>query len=449
MSTETIALPDAPTVLPTAALAAEPLPTPATLQRLQSSIGRFVEPLDGEQVWAENLARATVGLPRMYQGNPGNLCMISGRARALDVGVFTAIDMVYFTRNGAAEVVRGADGDAQIHVDYRTGMRGQLMLALMLRAGHRVTIVTSTETECTLTIERADGLPGGSVTYTLAEAQAQGIASSGSWLTNPGPKVMVFWHTVSFGARTFCPDVVLGMGYLPDELAHMQQPEPEPSEERPVRPEVQELLADLDVATLAKTTKLLTRASKLGLVDEYAGTVAGQPVTVRLLILAKAEALTLPVGDDRIVPPADTADVELSSDKGPCGCRKDVVAFGVHRADCNGAAVTPTIEVQLPIADAAPDGLDADDVLPVDVRDDVRKLLARLDRATLRQVTGLLQKASRMSVLDQFAEIVDGQGVTVRTVLTAKAAELRAAAGMAEPESPRARRRRPIVERGL
>lgn len=115
--------------------------------------------------------------------------------RELGIGPMTAISQLYLV-NGQAS------------------MMGQLMLALVWRAGHRVKIDIE-ETGSTVTCFR-DGTEVGSFTFTVEDAARAGLLDAGTY--EKYPKHMLTWRAVGMACRLFFPDVITGVKYVPQEI---------------------------------------------------------------------------------------------------------------------------------------------------------------------------------------------------------------------------------------
>jgi hypothetical protein len=89
------------------------------------------------------------------------------------------------------------------------------MLGLVRQAGHSVTV----EIEPGIAVAhgtRADTGDEHSASFTMADAQAAGLADKRNW--KQYQENMLTWRAVAKLCRVLFPDVVLGAGYVPEEL---------------------------------------------------------------------------------------------------------------------------------------------------------------------------------------------------------------------------------------
>lgn len=315
----TITAPPPPTVQP------EPRVAPAApaIRALARQAARYDGPrdIDGQLRLASALAPAKALLAPHFYNSPADVLAGIYEASALDVAVAVALRHLHIESDEAGKPIPG-----------RCGMSGSLMLALLLRAGHRVTVVKADEIEVVMRLERIDGQPDGEAKWELAEAQRAGLTDRVSWRFYPGD--MLFWRCVSRLARRYASDVVLGLGYTPEELAEGAPTAVDPELAPPVGVDVQELLADLATLDYDGLRALWTVARKRGLVDEHAGVVDGVAYTVGgLLALKSGEALARAADDAPADEPAPTAAED--EPKLGCGCStREFIATGQHREGC-------------------------------------------------------------------------------------------------------------------
>lgn len=103
-------------------------------------------------------------------------------------------------------------------VNGQAGLSGKAMLALVWRAGHKVTIDIE-ETGSTVHCWRRfdDVLEHvGDVTFTVEDAATAGLLDKDTYISYP--KTMLTWRAVSMACRLYYSDVILGVGYVPEEL---------------------------------------------------------------------------------------------------------------------------------------------------------------------------------------------------------------------------------------
>lgn len=107
---------------------------------------------------------------------------------------------------------------ASIHVvDGRPFPSAELLRALVLRDGHVFRVIEATGTSCTVLGIRA-GRPeseGVRVTWTIEMARAAGLAGKGAWRSYP--RALLVARASTDLARMLFPDVVKGLGHVPDD----------------------------------------------------------------------------------------------------------------------------------------------------------------------------------------------------------------------------------------
>ncbi|RKZ82649.1 MAG: hypothetical protein DRQ39_10470 [Gammaproteobacteria bacterium] len=119
--------------------------------------------------------------------------------RELGVGTFTSAYEIYMV-NGQAS------------------MSGKLMLALVWRAGHKITVIIE-ETQSTVHCYRNmndEQVEVGEVTFSIEDASRAGLMDKGTYESYP--KTMLTWRAVSMACRIYYPDVILGVGHVPEEV---------------------------------------------------------------------------------------------------------------------------------------------------------------------------------------------------------------------------------------
>lgn len=110
-------------------------------------------------------------------------------------------------------------------VDGRPTLSAQLLAALIFRAGHRITVIESSDKAAEVKIERADGLGEAQVRWTMADAQRAGLAGKSNW--QKYARQMLYARALSECARMVAPDVALGLDV--DLGAPDQSPRPAPT----------------------------------------------------------------------------------------------------------------------------------------------------------------------------------------------------------------------------
>ena len=104
----------------------------------------------------------------------------------------------------------------QFHVIEGTAsLRPESMLGLVRQAGHSVTVEVHPD-GAVAHGTRADTGDEHSASFTMADAEAAGLAGKKNW--KQYQDAMLTWRAVGKLCRVLFPDVVLGAGYVPEEL---------------------------------------------------------------------------------------------------------------------------------------------------------------------------------------------------------------------------------------
>lgn len=104
----------------------------------------------------------------------------------------------------------------QFHVIEGTAsLRPESMLGLVRQAGHSV-VVEVGEAGAVAHGKRFDTEDTHSASFTMQDAQVAGLANKKNW--KQYQDAMLTWRAVSKLCRVLFPDVVLGAGYVPEEL---------------------------------------------------------------------------------------------------------------------------------------------------------------------------------------------------------------------------------------
>jgi hypothetical protein len=145
---------------------------------------------------------ASPTVPARYQKSPtgvNDMYTTTIVGRELGIGPFTAIYEIYMV-NGQAS------------------MSGKMMLALVWRAGHKITAVIEETGSTVQCWRRFDGVLEhvGDVEFTIEDAARAGLLDKGTY--EQYPKTMLTWRAVSMACRIYFPDVILGVGYVPEEV---------------------------------------------------------------------------------------------------------------------------------------------------------------------------------------------------------------------------------------
>ena len=137
-------------------------------------------------------------IPREYQGNPPNILAAALMGRAFGWDALTAMRMV--------TVIQGT-----------ASLKPEAMLALIRQRGHHVSIEPHANGRgVTVTGKRADNGDTAVASFTLEDAERAGLTKSQAWRNYPTD--MCQWRAVARLSRSLFGDVVLGAGYIPEEI---------------------------------------------------------------------------------------------------------------------------------------------------------------------------------------------------------------------------------------
>lgn len=155
--------------------------------------------------WAANLAPAaelarmvadTEFVPKAMRGKPDVIAAAIMYGDEIGVGPMQAL--------------------AAIHVvDGRPFPSAELLRGLVLGAGHSLAVAESTGARCRVIGRRRGEADGTEVVWTIEMARAAGLAGKGAWRTYP--RAMLLARASADVCRMMFPDVVKGLGRIPDE----------------------------------------------------------------------------------------------------------------------------------------------------------------------------------------------------------------------------------------
>lgn len=177
--------------------------------RLPVNVGGRIESFDEVYRLAQNLATAGL-MPRDLRGKPADVTAIILFGQDLGLSPMQAIQGIY--------VVEG-----------RPSLSAQLWLALVRRAGHRVSVIEHTAETCTVRVVRGDTGEEHVTTWTFEQAVRAGLVAwkdgkpyARSSQGKPLPwelhtKAMLLARAVSECCRFIAPEIALGF-YSPDEV---------------------------------------------------------------------------------------------------------------------------------------------------------------------------------------------------------------------------------------
>ena len=164
------------------------------------------EPPDLALTWklSQRLCK-TEFVPRTLQGRPEAVMAAILTGSELGIGPMQSLRSI--------DVIQG-----------KPTLNAELMRALVLRAGHRIEFVEHSEQRCVLKGTRGDTGDDATVEWSMDDATRAGLVKKGGgWLTYP--RAMLVARATSELCRLMFPDVVLGAGYIAEELGG---PDPEP-----------------------------------------------------------------------------------------------------------------------------------------------------------------------------------------------------------------------------
>ena len=144
---------------------------------------------------SEILAQSTI-IPAAYRRKAADIVAAGLAGRAYGWDVMTAM--------------------RQFHVIEGTAsLRPESMLGLVRQAGHSVTVEVHPD-GAVAHGTRADTGDEHSASFTMVDAEAAGLAGKKNW--KQYQDAMLTWRAVAKLCRVLFPDVVLGAGYVPEEL---------------------------------------------------------------------------------------------------------------------------------------------------------------------------------------------------------------------------------------
>jgi len=223
----------------------------------------------------------------------GSLALLDGSYRLAQTLVQTSFAPPHFRgkpEEGAIAVMYGA----QLGLDPlqalqnitvisdRPGMYARTMHALVLRAGHRVTVTESGPERVVVTGQRKGSPDVETAEWTTDRARRAGYTSNKKYETEP--EAMLRARALADVCRLIAPDVLLGLAYTAEELEFIE----EPAEHTPLPKKGRESAADLlgapeaepdpapapDAASAQQITAIYTGMTALGYDRDAAKVVA-------------------------------------------------------------------------------------------------------------------------------------------------------------------------------
>jgi len=164
---------------------------------------------------SEILAQSTV-IPSAYRRKGADIVAAGLAGRAFGWDVMTSM------RNH--HVIEGT-----------ASLRPEAMLGLVRQAGHSVTVEVNPD-GAVAHGTRADTGDEHSASFTMDDAAAAGLADKRNW--KQYQDAMLTWRAVAKLCRVLFPDVVLGAGYVPEELGADVTADGEVIEIEPVDPDL-------------------------------------------------------------------------------------------------------------------------------------------------------------------------------------------------------------------
>lgn len=177
-----------------------------------------VRPADGvlseRMRYAQALAAADL-LPASYRRKPANILVAMEYGKSLGLDPVTAMQMVH--------VVEG-----------KPTASAQLIGALVRRSGHRLRVTGDDKHAVAEIVRRDDPDFVFRSEWTLARAQAAGLAGKGPWKQYPG--AMLKARAITEVARDACPEALAGVAYTPEELGAAEPAGAWPTHDEPEAP---------------------------------------------------------------------------------------------------------------------------------------------------------------------------------------------------------------------
>lgn len=282
---------------------------------------------------AELMATARCALHPLYRRSPGDCLTLLYRAEALNIPTGIAIDHIY---------INTAIG--------RAGLSAQLMAALLLRAGVRWRALKSSDQVVELRFYRGRKIVG-TVSWHIREAVAASLTRREHWRLWAND--CLWARAMARGCRRFFSDIVMGLGYTPEEVYDMANADVAPDESEALPPEVQALLIEADADDVTSTTirnEIIPRARKAKLLRELVGdgrTVEQVLNDAWLAAVGREDAeradaalahLAVTPADE---PPPAVLDAPAGEGVLPCGCPAATVVSGAGHSEgvCRDALV--------------------------------------------------------------------------------------------------------------
>lgn len=151
---------------------------------------------------AEALARSGV-VPAAVRGKPADLMVIFLTGRELQVPPMMAL--------GKIHVIEG-----------KASMSSELMVALVLRAGHAFEYLEQSAQRAAVRVRRRGSDRWSEFEFTMEDAARAGLDKKGTWKSYP--RAMLAARVASMACRAMFPDVMMGVSYVPEEMGYDVDP---------------------------------------------------------------------------------------------------------------------------------------------------------------------------------------------------------------------------------
>lgn len=179
----------------------------------------------GNELQALNMIALAASKSNLYKQTPEAILMVLLSARELNIGPMMAL-------NGGIWNIQG-----------KTEISARLMMALIRRGGHSITI-DSSSTSCTIKGKRKDNGDTAEVTFTLEDARKADLLKSQTWTKYA--EDMLYARAMSRLARRLFPDVI-GNCYVEGEVDTKKEFDPRGLEQAEVVQEkTQEQINELE-----------------------------------------------------------------------------------------------------------------------------------------------------------------------------------------------------------
>lgn len=163
----------------------------------EEHLSTVATPMGQKLAYAQQLAAANL-LPANYRGKPGNVLLAVEYGEMLGTHPLTAIQQVHV-------------------IDGKLSMSAELMRALTKRAGHRFRVLESTAECAKVSISRADDPEfSAEFAFTIEDATRAKVNEKDVWKKYPA--AMLLARATSMAVRAVCPEVLMGISYVPEEL---------------------------------------------------------------------------------------------------------------------------------------------------------------------------------------------------------------------------------------